>query len=119
MTTSHITPLLELMERLPSAGRVATLAAIADAGDDGIGAVGIHDAGAAPTLGMAAYHVRKLLADELVELVRTEPRRGAVASFYRLTPAGRRMLGLIDTAAAALATHAQERGTGAPLEVVR
>lgn len=106
MTAQHIAPLLELMERLPSAGRVQTLAAIAEAGDDGLGALGVHAAGVGPTFGMAAYHVRKLLDAELIELVRTEPRRGAVASFYRLTPAGWRTLALIDTAAAALAEHA-------------
>lgn len=36
-----------------------------------------------PKLGNVSYHVRALLSDGLIELVRTEPRRGALAHFYR------------------------------------
>lgn len=35
-----------------------------------------------PKLGNVSYHVRALVADGLLELVRTEPRRGALAHFY-------------------------------------
>lgn len=38
-----------------------------------------------PKLGNVSYHVRALLADGLIELVRTEQRRGALAHFYRAT----------------------------------
>lgn len=34
-----------------------------------------------------SYHVRALLAAELIELARTEPRRAVVERFYRPTPA--------------------------------
>lgn len=40
-------------------------------------------------LGRLAYHVRELLRAEMVVLVRTEPRRGAMEHFYQLTPAAR------------------------------
>lgn len=36
-------------------------------------------------LGVVAYHVRMLRDYECVELVRTEPRRGALQHFYRAT----------------------------------
>lgn len=36
-------------------------------------------------LGNVSYHVRALLADGFIELVRTEPRRGALAHYYRAT----------------------------------
>jgi DNA-binding transcriptional ArsR family regulator len=35
-------------------------------------------------LGVAAYHTRMLLGRGLIELARTEPRRGALQHFYRL-----------------------------------
>jgi hypothetical protein len=34
-----------------------------------------------------SYHVRELARKGMVELVRTEPRRGALAHYYRLTDA--------------------------------
>lgn len=37
------------------------------------------------SLGNVSYHVRSLLAKEVVELVRTEPRRGAVLHVYAVT----------------------------------
>lgn len=39
-----------------------------------------------PTLGTVSYHVRALVTAGLIELVRTEQRRGALAHFYRATP---------------------------------
>src|SRR3954467_7349159 len=36
-------------------------------------------------LGVVSYHVRMLREYECVELVRTEPRRGALQHFYRAT----------------------------------
>jgi DNA-binding MarR family transcriptional regulator len=39
------------------------------------------------SLGNVAYHVRRLHSYGLVELARTEPRRGAVERFYVLTDA--------------------------------
>ncbi len=36
-----------------------------------------------PKLGNVSYHVRALVNAGLIELVRTEPRRGALAHFYR------------------------------------
>src|SRR5690349_14771742 len=45
--------------------------------------------GEADRLGLVAYHVRMLADRGLVELVRTEQRRGALAHYYRLTPAAR------------------------------
>ncbi len=36
-------------------------------------------------LGNVSYHVRALLDAEMIELVRIEPRRGAVEHFYRAT----------------------------------
>lgn len=36
-----------------------------------------------PKIGNISYHVRALLNAELIELVRTEQRRGALAHFYR------------------------------------
>lgn len=101
---TRLEPLLELLELIPSAGRVRTLAAIADAGE--LGALGVVDAGAAPSMGVAAYHVRALLRDGLVELVRTEPRRGAVASFYSVTPAGQTLLERVDRVAVAVTPEA-------------
>lgn len=38
------------------------------------------------TLGVASYHMRMLRDRGLVELARTEPRRGALQHFYRLMP---------------------------------
>lgn len=37
-------------------------------------------------LGVVSYHVRMLAGRGLIECVRTEPRRGALQHFYRLTP---------------------------------
>jgi DNA-binding transcriptional ArsR family regulator len=37
-------------------------------------------------LGVVSYHVRMLRDRGLVELARTEPRRGALQHFYRLAP---------------------------------
>lgn len=37
-------------------------------------------------LGVASYHMRMLRDRGLVELARTEPRRGALQHFYRLMP---------------------------------
>jgi len=34
-------------------------------------------------LGTASFHIAELLADEAIELVRTEPRRGAIEHYYR------------------------------------
>lgn len=39
-------------------------------------------------LANVSYHVRVLCECECIELVRTEPRRGAVEHFYRLKPGG-------------------------------
>src|SRR4051794_25027630 len=36
-------------------------------------------------LGVVSYHVRMLLGYDCVELVRTEPRRGALQHFYKAT----------------------------------
>jgi DNA-binding transcriptional ArsR family regulator len=36
-------------------------------------------------IGPVSYHVRILVANECVELVRVEPRRGALAHYYRAT----------------------------------
>lgn len=36
------------------------------------------------SLGRVSYHVRQLALREIIELVSTEPRRGAVEHFYRL-----------------------------------
>lgn len=36
-------------------------------------------------IGNVSYHVRGLLADGFIELVRTEQRRGALAHYYRAT----------------------------------
>ncbi|MBJ7469649.1 MAG: helix-turn-helix transcriptional regulator [Solirubrobacteraceae bacterium] len=38
-------------------------------------------------LGNVSYHVRALLDAGLIELVRTEPRRGAIEHFYRASAA--------------------------------
>lgn len=37
-------------------------------------------------LGNISYHAKKLEEAKIIELVRTEPRRGAVAHFYSLAP---------------------------------
>jgi DNA-binding PadR family transcriptional regulator len=39
-----------------------------------------------PTLGTVAYHMRMLRDYQLIEEVRTEPRRGAIEHFYIRTP---------------------------------
>src|SRR3954465_15127927 len=41
--------------------------------------------GPGPPLGVVSYHVRMLRDYDCVELVRTEPRRGALQHFYRAT----------------------------------
>lgn len=40
-------------------------------------------------LGRISYHVRRLVDADLIVLVRTEPRRGALEHFYRLPRNGR------------------------------
>lgn len=40
-------------------------------------------------LGSAAYHVRFMAEREVLELVRTEPRRGALSHFYGLSKHGK------------------------------
>jgi DNA-binding transcriptional ArsR family regulator len=37
-------------------------------------------------LGNVSYHVAKLVKGELIEMVKTEPRRGAVEHFYGTAP---------------------------------
>jgi DNA-binding transcriptional ArsR family regulator len=43
-------------------------------------------------LGNVAYHVRKMNDSGLITETRQEPVRGALAHFYKLTPAGRKLL---------------------------
>ncbi|WP_196807277.1 DnaJ-like cysteine-rich domain-containing protein [Candidatus Solirubrobacter pratensis] len=45
-------------------------------------AIGVH-------LGVVSYHMRMLREYDAVSLIRTEPRRGALAHFYGLSPRGR------------------------------
>ena len=48
-------------------------------------------------LGTVSYHVRELADAGLLELVRTEPRRGAIEHFYRVSrPAARKIRKLAD-----------------------
>lgn len=103
---TRLQPMLELLEAIPSAGRLRVLDTISVAGE--LGPLGVHHAGASPTLGMASYHVRELLKAGLVELVRTEPRRGAVAHFYSVTPAGLAVLDRVDTFAVAAGLTLEE-----------
>lgn len=44
------------------------------------------------TIGALAYHFRCLHDDELIEVERTERRRGAVQTYYRLSASGRRLI---------------------------
>jgi DNA-binding transcriptional ArsR family regulator len=46
-------------------------------------------------LGVVSYHVRMLRDYGLVELTRTEPRRGALAHFYRRTELADLLLGRV------------------------
>jgi DNA-binding transcriptional ArsR family regulator len=48
--------------------------------------------GLAESLGNISYHVRELLKAEVVALVDTQPRRGAVEHYYELTERGRQVL---------------------------
>lgn len=43
-------------------------------------------------LGNVSYHVKTLLEYDCVELAKTEPRRGAVEHFYKLTGKGMRLM---------------------------
>lgn len=43
-----------------------------------------------------SYHVRQLLETDLIRLVDTSPRRGALEHFYRLTSAGRKAITVLD-----------------------
>lgn len=43
-------------------------------------------------LGNVSYHVKTLLEFDMVQLDKTEPRRGAVEHYYSVTPAGERLL---------------------------
>lgn len=47
-------------------------------------------------LGNVSYHVRELVAAELLHLVSTEPRRGAVEHYYGLTDRGRDILAVME-----------------------
>lgn len=47
-------------------------------------------------LGVVAYHVRMLASYGMAVCVRTEPRRGAVAHFYRRTPLADELLGKLN-----------------------
>lgn len=103
---TRLEPILELLELIPSAGRLRVLNAVHEAGE--LTPLGALQADAAPSLGMAAYHVRRLVTDGLLELVREEPRRGATAHFYRVTPAGARVLEVVDGFAAAAGLALEE-----------
>jgi DNA-binding MarR family transcriptional regulator len=100
---TRLDPVLELLELIPSAGRLRVLDAINDAGE--LGPIDVYRRDAAPSLGMASYHVKELVKTGLIELARTatgSARRGAVAHFYRVTPRGRDVLERVDTVAAAI-----------------
>src|ERR1044072_9636441 len=47
-------------------------------------------------LGVVSYHVRMLAQYELVERVRTEPRRGALSHFYQRTELATELLGKLN-----------------------
>lgn len=49
----------------------------------------------AEPLGNVSYHVRELEGAGLVELKKTEPRRGALAHYYEITADGQRVAALI------------------------
>ena len=48
------------------------------------------------SLGVVAYHVRRLAAEGVVQLSATIPRRGAVEHRYALTPRGRTVADVLD-----------------------
>ena len=50
------------------------------------------------TLATVSHHFRMLARAGLIELLRTEPRRGAVEHFYVLSARGRAVLGWMKTA---------------------
>jgi DNA-binding transcriptional ArsR family regulator len=50
------------------------------------------------SLATASHHFRVLASTGLIELVRTEPRRGAVEHFYALSARGRGASGWLQTA---------------------
>lgn len=109
MTAHRLGPVIELLELVPSAGRLRVLDAIEAAGE--LGPIDLYRRDAAPSLGMASYHVKALLKAGLIELARTATgggRRGAVAHFYRVTPRGHDVLERVDAVAAAI-----DRGAGA------
>ena len=58
-------------------------------------------------LGVTSYHVRMLAEYGLVTCVRTEPRRGALAHFYRRTPLADDLLARLN---GSLRIPARERG---------
>lgn len=60
-------------------------------------------------LEVVSYHVRRLLAAGLIELVRREPRRGVKESYYRAAPA--RLAGP-DAQASVTEVSVDERGAG-------
>lgn len=47
------------------------------------------------SLGRVSYHVRQLLDARMIQLKRTEPRRGAVEHFYVPTKRGERVIALV------------------------
>lgn len=55
------------------------------AGGDELTPVDVQHALGEPKLGNVSYHVRALVANRFIELVRTEQRRGALAHYYRAT----------------------------------
>jgi DNA-binding transcriptional ArsR family regulator len=100
---TRLDPVIALLELIPSAGRLRVLEAISVAGE--LGPIDLYRRDAAPSLGMASYHVKELLKAGLIELARTETgggRRGAVAHFYRLTSLGVDVLARVDAIADAI-----------------
>jgi hypothetical protein len=62
-----------------------------------------------PTLGTVAYHMRMLRDYQLIEEVRTEPRRGAIEHFYKRTKLADEVLKVVGPLAGIPA-----RGSGRP-----
>jgi DNA-binding transcriptional ArsR family regulator len=83
--------LAELFEAIGHPRRLRALVAVRDAGTSGLTA-SEHASELDLELGVVAYHFRTLFRDALIKAIRQEARRGALATFYTLTPQGERLL---------------------------
>ena len=95
MDDDELVELADLLRNVAHPVRIAILRRVREVGEvNPRGFTRSHGA----TLATVSHHFRILARAGLIELLRTEPRRGAVEHFYVLSGRGRAVLGWMNTA---------------------